>query len=42
VNECWLQAYPSHNLGSYRSLDRLKFSFIDEGDTSENITIDTK
>jgi hypothetical protein len=32
VNKCWIQAYPSHNLGSYRSLDRLKFSFIDEGD----------
>jgi len=32
INHCWIQAYPSHNLGSFRSLDKAKFIFIDEGD----------
>jgi len=32
VNRCWIQAYPSHNLGSFRSLDKPKFIFVDEGD----------
>lgn len=26
------QDYPSHNLGSFRSLDKPKFIFVDEGD----------
>ena len=32
INHCWIQAYPSHNLGSFRSLDKAKFIFVDEGD----------
>ncbi len=32
VNHVLIQAYPSHNLGSYRSLTAPKFIFIDEGD----------
>jgi len=32
VNRCWIQAYPFHNLGSFRSLDIHKFIFVDEGD----------
>lgn len=32
VNKCWIQAYPSHNLGSFRSLDKAKFIFLDEAD----------
>ena len=32
VNKCWIQAYPSHNLGSFRSLDKPKFIFLDEAD----------
>jgi hypothetical protein len=32
VNACLIQAYPSHNLGSYRSLTAPKFILIDEGD----------
>jgi hypothetical protein len=32
INRCLIQAYPSHNLGSYRSLTAVKFIFIDEGD----------
>lgn len=32
INKCWIQAYPSHNLGSFRSLDKAKFILIDEGD----------
>ncbi len=32
VNGCSIQAYPSHNLGSFRSLDKCKFIFLDEAD----------
>ena len=32
VNRCWIQAYPSHNLASFRSLDKPKFIFIDIAD----------
>jgi hypothetical protein len=32
VNKCQVQAYPSHNLGSFRSLDKCKFIFLDEAD----------
>ncbi|HEY7777164.1 MAG TPA: DEAD/DEAH box helicase family protein [Nitrososphaeraceae archaeon] len=32
INKCWIQAYPSHNLGSFRSLDKPKFIFLDEAD----------
>ena len=32
LNRCVIQAFPSHNLGSYRSLTAPKFIFIDEGD----------
>ncbi len=32
LNGVLIQAYPSHNLGSYRSLTAPKFIFIDEGD----------
>ena len=32
INHCWIQAYPSHNLGSFRSLDKPKLIFLDEAD----------
>jgi hypothetical protein len=32
INKCWIQAFPSHNLGSFRSLDKPKFIFLDEAD----------
>lgn len=32
INGCEIQAYPSHNLGSFRSLTNPKFIFLDEAD----------
>src|SRR5687768_562283 len=32
INKCWIQAYPSHNLGSFRSLDKPKLLLLDESD----------